>query len=749
MASRKFPALFILLGLAPMMAHAADSFFVRPYVAGSANGSGLDYDNAWNGFISINWATVNAGDTLYICGSHQGYGSNRLDVPKSGNPGPAWSPENPGNRITIAGDCVDGSGVADPGAIFNTGNYGPITPDSPLWRPYSDGIYKWRKTGETGFAGSFLLQEAGAPPSLANPGTRVKWARRAFVDPLDPANLPYWPDNHFFARDELEPDGQTVSTAIYFKPGGSCLPHPDCPPSQSLHRPFNGDIIYIVNQAHLVIRDLTLYAGHGRTFRLSNGDDIVIYNNKSFWSGVAIEIRNDSDNGIIRNNVVNGSIQGGIWFDPPSVDSNWNLNSNDGWVVAGNALLNISRACRYCGLGVALDRHALAVRGAWSNNTIELNDISGAGGEAILIYNDSNKAGGIYQQNNTIRYNFIRDVKDFRAGCTPTSGTCSSQMGLAFNSDSGPANPVTISGNVVHHNVFARIEGKAIRSKSTKPKSGYTWSYLNNTIVDAGSAIELIGFGGAGGVGGLEFRNNIVYDGASATQSGPHVIGNRLTDVSGFAMSNNIYYPDGPDQFQDGEPAGSPAYNLAGWVMNRAGIGEAGSSTVDPNFVDPTETGTFAWIGSPPDIEGAGNFQLTTAPTLSWAFNSGAARDLSSDADILGNPRAGRQDRGAYELLYADLGITIAYSPDPVVRGQTLTYTATVTNAGPITATGVTATGLGMAPCGLGTMISGASAQCVWTVNAPAVGTLTRTMAVAAAEVDLNTANNSATSTPP
>ena len=111
----------------------------------------------------------------------------------------------------------------------------------------------------------------------------------------------------------------------------------------------------------------------------------------------------------------------------------------------------------------------------------------------------------------------------------------------------------------------------------------------------------------------------------------------------------------------------------------------------------------------------------------------------------------------------ADLLVTVIDTPDPVIRGAALTYTITVTNNGPATATGVQLTNRlppleifnlsvsqgsssitsgNTVVCNFGTLASGASATLTYTGNTFITGTIINTATVTANEPDPDTVNN-------
>ncbi len=142
-----------------------------------------------------------------------------------------------------------------------------------------------------------------------------------------------------------------------------------------------------------------------------------------------------------------------------------------------------------------------------------------------------------------------------------------------------------------------------------------------------------------------------------------------------------------------------------------------------------------------------------------------------TNADAVNGPAHTQTLNGAivnWLSASADLAVTINDTPDPAVRGGTITYTITVTNNGPSIATGVDLLDVlptnlvynvvsstlgtcgntaGVVSCNIGVLAAGASATVTLVVNTAADGDFLNSVAVGALEPDPNSANNSASTT--
>jgi uncharacterized repeat protein (TIGR01451 family) len=262
------------------------------------------------------------------------------------------------------------------------------------------------------------------------------------------------------------------------------------------------------------------------------------------------------------------------------------------------------------------------------------------------------------------------------------------------------------------------------------------------------------------------------------------------SDGARHRIENDLYLGTSVDHEADGQPTpGADGDDTDGnddedGVVFTSGIG-AGLDA----FLQVTASGAGllnAWVdfNSDGDWNDAGEQVFSDEPmvtgvnSLSFAVPPGAtlgttyARfrlDTSGGLTPTGYTGDGEVEDYQLEIVEGpDLEIGMAAAPDPVGSGDPLTYTLTVTNNGPLSATAVTVTdtlpaGLifvsstpgtpdcsfsgGTLTCDLGTMAPTDTAQI--TIDAvldhPVWGTLSNTAAVSASESDPIMANNSAT----
>jgi uncharacterized repeat protein (TIGR01451 family) len=273
--------------------------------------------------------------------------------------------------------------------------------------------------------------------------------------------------------------------------------------------------------------------------------------------------------------------------------------------------------------------------------------------------------------------------------------------------------------------------------------TAYTWCGLGTLAPGASATVQLTANSTADTTLGAS-AHAIEIDTNTADNQASHNITKASADLS-------VVVSDAPDPVQTGqpltytavltnngpEPAGNahlrsstPAGTTHVWATPSAGTC-SGTSLVDCSFGDLAAGGSVS-------------VQIVVTPTATGTV-SRTFLGLSSSTD----PNSANNNAAASTTVVApapsaDLSLTLADSPDPVTVGGTVTYTATVTNNGPDTATNVTVSG-SLPDCTFASIASGASAACTRTATAASAGTLTQTMSVSATETDPDSGNNTAT----
>lgn len=179
-----------------------------------------------------------------------------------------------------------------------------------------------------------------------------------------------------------------------------------------------------------------------------------------------------------------------------------------------------------------------------------------------------------------------------------------------------------------------------------------------------------------------------------------------------------------------------------------------------------TVTGTIGTLAS--GASATVTLVVAVAPTARGAIsNTASVTGTETDSNTANNSSTTSTTANGN----VDLSIAKADSTDPVVAGNTLTYTLTVTNNGPSTATNVVVTDIlpsaitfasasasqgtvtnssGTVTASVGTLAPGATATITIVTNVPTgitQQTISNTATVTATETETNTANNTATQT--
>jgi len=332
--------------------------------------------------------------------------------------------------------------------------------------------------------------------------------------------------------------------------------------------------------------------------------------------------------------------------------------------------------------------------------------------------------------------------------------------------------------------LHAQVVFDSVSTGAARPNTaGTTVINFNHTTTNVANALLVVGVSMniSGNTGSTV--TGIAYNGAALTKLGVH-------NDAGVTRRVEIWYLTAPS-------VGTFTVAVSVNLPNAARVGiTAGAMTF--TGVDQTvplsamvsndgANATFSQLDIPSGtsqmvfdtLAVAGSVTVTKGPSQTQQWNLNSGNTGASDVVGFGSTNAGAasvpmsetfgasnwSEAGASIMpLQSDVGVTV--NPGGAVPlGSNLTFTATVTNNGPTTATGVTLTdtlaaGLalvsatpsqgscsGSAPinCPLGTLAGGASATVTITASAAASGSYTDTASVTATQPDLNTGNNSYT----
>jgi uncharacterized repeat protein (TIGR01451 family)/CSLREA domain-containing protein len=403
-----------------------------------------------------------------------------------------------------------------------------------------------------------------------------------------------------------------------------------------------------------------------------------------------------------------------------------------------------------------------------SESTVSGNGFGGGSGGGIFV----NGIGTLTLLNSTVSDN--NAAGSVGGGIANESGTLTLiNSTISDNTASAgggiySVGPLSVSGSTVSGNTASEPFGNGFGGGIVD--GGGTATLTNSTVSGNTAGGAIADGGGVTNFGSLTATNVTISDnGATGSSSG---FGGGVVSFGSTVLANAIV----ADQTAGGDCSGlitDSGYNLDS--DGTCGLSSANNSLSNTNpLLDaaglkdnggPTQTialepGSPAIDAIPPTVNGCG----TTVTT----DQRGVSRPQGTGCDI-----------GAFEFVPpsgADLAITKSGVPNPVLSGNRLTYTLTVTNNGPQDATGVTVTDAlpaslhfnsvsssqgtctrstatnpqpkgGTVTCSVGNLANGAKASITIVVTTTTPGMLTNTAKVNGNQADPDSSNNSATAT--
>jgi uncharacterized repeat protein (TIGR01451 family) len=447
--------------------------------------------------------------------------------------------------------------------------------------------------------------------------------------------------------------------------------------------------------------------------------------------------------------------------------------------------------------------------GIYNDGTLTLAQSTVSGNDGIGIYQHG---GALTLQESTVSDNTISIGSG--VGIYINAGTLSLQLstvsGNACSFCIAPGGGIsnfgtaTISKSIVTDNSGGN--GGGIFNDGTMTISETTVSGNNASGIDndgsltvSGSTVSGNSASYGGGVvnrpGGVLTITNTTIAGNTASLSGGGIFttGSTTLTLKYDTISSNSASVSGGGIFISGTTPGIlESTIIAGQTAggNCSGMIGDGGYDVDDDGTCGLSSANHSLSNTDPLLDPAG-LQDNGGPTQTIALQpgspaidaipvgaNGCGTTITTDQRGVSRPQGSSCDIGAFELVPppADLAITKSGAPNPVVSGNRLTYTLTVTNNGPGGATGVIVTDPlpdvvhfnsmswtqgtctrstttkqspknGTVTCRLGTLANGATSSVAIVVTTTTPGKLINTATVSGNGFDPNQGNNSAATT--
>lgn len=448
--------LLSLLSL-PVLAD-AKTMYVRPYPVCANNGDGTAYAcaaspgavGAYRAFGGVTFGgganQVSNGDTLYICGFHDG----------SWQSGPVQDAE----LVVTTTAIVDGNCPSDAGSILSANQ--KFT--SGWTGPDSFGAYSRADGGCTSNHMAQLVN--GLPTYLPTKKTAVPDST--------------WTDGSFY--------DDCVGNK-YVRPLGGVSAN-----STTLYTTWGNNGLIRLSVA-ATVQNLTIYGlSSDACIRLLSGaTGATVANNTMKWcSYAAIDALDGAavDRVRVTGNTITQSGQGVI------ANATTTVNNNDAWIITGNTISDLDRLRRYT--DYTLDNHGIGVAGG-DNHLIADNIIDGLSGSCITVYDYPGQS----MLNMHILRNRCSNVVDISAVNPPLN-----QQGIEYGSTNSGHVANDVAGGIVAGNLLDTVATNCFMVKTSQPTVGQAWVWSNNTAVNCGVGLMMTDH--QDGNIGFHFHSNII-----------------------------------------------------------------------------------------------------------------------------------------------------------------------------------------------------------------------------------------------
>ncbi len=304
--------------------------------------------------------------------------------------------------------------------------------------------------------------------------------------------------------------------------------------------------------------------------------------------------------------------------------------------------------------------------------------------------------------------------------------------------DFGNTNPPLPSGHPFTINSISEVWSSTTTFDLDRYDSAYyvnIWSSGGSGYVGKGVAKGVLPVRGGDGLSGSADLSLTLAD-----SDDPVIVGDTFT--YSITLTNN-----GPDT----------ATNVV--IENNLPAGVQYQSATGPGSCTEADGTVFCNVGFLTNGNGA-TVTLTVLATAEGLFTNHASVTTTAVDPVSGN-NAATEDTLIYQPT--DLAVTLTDAPDPLEVGQNITYTATVTNNGPVEAVNVVLqdpvpTGVSLVSantsqgscttgstvtCSLGNLANGATATVTIVVTTNNIGQIPNTVSVSSNNTDTDTLNNS------